>query len=53
MKSLSLKLGPLKNIAYVIFQLAGSPSLGGAGGGVRRVGDCKGETVPTLAGSVL
>ena len=35
-------------IAYIIFQLAGGPGLGGEGGGVRRVGDCGGETVPTL-----
>ena len=38
----------LQIIAYIIFQLAGSPGLGGAGGGVRRVGDCGEETVPTL-----
>ena len=37
-----------QNIAYVIFQLARSPGLGGSGGGVRRVGYCEGETVPTL-----
>ena len=34
---------------HVIFQLVRSPVLGGAGGGFRWVGDCRGETVPTAA----
>lgn len=42
--------GPYR-LYCIIFQHAGDPrdpSLGGLGGDIRRVGDCGGETIPTL-----
>ena len=31
----------------------GEPGLGGAGGSLRRAGECRWETVPTLAGGTI